>query len=307
MLKNVGLKFSALLLAIIFWAGVVSLKNNIKPFQEPVTIKPFNIAENLTLANSLGTVELKLEASQETYVDLSVNDFEAYIDLKGLNSGEHNVPIQVTSKNPKVKVVKIEPNNTTINIEEITSKTLNVSVEIKGNAAENFEAQDPLYELTEVEVQGPKNLIERATEVKAEVTLKGLEMTDIRSEISLFAYDENQNQIRNLQIVPPSVAVTIPVIQIQKYKTVGVRANLVGDLESANYFINKVLVSPSTVVIQGNTRDLKKIDYIETKPIDITSLDHNTLKRMELILPAGINTQETSSVLVTIEVDKIDD
>lgn len=306
MFKNFGLKFAALFLAIIFWAGVVSLKNNIKPFQEPVTIKPFNIAENFTLASSLGTVLLKLEVSQETYGDLSVNDFEAYIDLKGLESGEHNVPVQVTSKNPKVKVVKVEPDNISINIEAITTKVLSVSVEVKGNAAENFEGQDPIYELKEVEVKGPKNLIEKATEVKAVATLKGLEMTDIKSEISLFAYDENQDELRNLQIIPPSVDITIPVIQIQKYKTVGVRANLAGNLEAANYFVKKVLVSPSTVIIQGNTRELKKIDYIETKPIDITDLNHNTLKRVELILPTGIKSQNVSSVLVTVEVDKID-
>jgi len=306
MFKNLGLKFSALLLAIIFWAGVVSFKNNIRSFQDPVTIKPFNIAEDLTLGSDLGIVSLKLEVTQETYTDLSVNDFEAYIDLKGLDAGEHNVSVQVTSKNPKVKVVKIEPNNITIKIEEITSKTLNLSVELKGNAAENFEAQDPVYELTEAEVKGPKNLVENVTEVKAIATLKGLEMSDIKSEISLFAYDENQNQLKDLQIIPPAVEVTIPVIQIQKYKTVGVRANLTGDLENGKHYVSKILVSPSTVVIQGNTNELKKIDYIETKEINIEGLEHNTLKRTKLILPYGINLQNASTVLVTIEVSEIE-
>lgn len=302
MFKNLGLKFAALFLAIIFWVGVVSLKNNIKPFPDQVPIKPFNIAEDLTLASTLGSVELKLEATQETFVDLSVNDFEAYVDLKALEAGEHIVPVQVTSKNPKVKVVRVEPNNLNITIEEITSKTVNLSVEVKGNAAENFEAQDPVYELKEVEVKGPKNLVEKATEVKAMPSLKGSEMIDIKSEISLFAYDENQNQLKNLQIIPPSVEVTIPVIQIQKYKTVGVRANLASDLEESGYYVKKVQVSPSTIIIQGNTRELKKIDFIETEAIDIANLTHNTLKRVKLILPEGIDAQDVESVLVTIEV-----
>lgn len=305
MFKNLGLKISALLLAIIFWVGVVSLKNNLKIFPEPIPIKPFNIAENLTLASTLGTVDLRLEVTQETFVDLSVNDFEAYIDLKGLLAGEHNVPIQVTSKNPKVKVVKIQPDNLKITIEEITSKTVSLSVEVKGNAADNFEAQDPVYELKDVEVKGPKNLIEKVTEVKAVTNLKGLETSDIKSEISLFAYDEEQNQLKDLQIIPPSVEVTIPVIQIQKEKTVGVRSNLIGDLDPSGYYIKKVQVSPSTVVVQGNTKELKKIDYIETESIDITDLNHNTVKRVNLILPEGIESKEFTSVLVTIEVDKL--
>lgn len=301
MFQNIGLKFLALLFALIFWGSVISLKNNIKNFQEPVALKPFNISENLTLAQSLGNVSLKLEASQEVFKDLSVNDFEAYVDLKGLNAGSHNVSIQVTSKNPRVKVVKFEPDNVDVILEAITSKMVNLDVEVKGNVAENFEAQDALFEIKEAEVKGAKNLIEQVTEVKAIVNLKGTEMTNIKTEVTLFAYDKNQMMLRDVDILPTSLEILIPVIQIQKYKTVGIRAALIGDLKD-NLFVKKVIVSPSTVVIQGNTKDLKAIDFVDTESIEIEGLDHNTLKRVNLNLPAGIVAQDVQSVLVTIEI-----
>lgn len=303
MFKNLGLKFIALCLAIIFWISVVALKNNIKPFKEEVLIEPFNIAENLTLANPLGGVHLKIETSQETFSTLSVNDFEAYIDLKGFEAGEYNVPIQVTSKNPKVKVVKFEPANINISLEAITSKVLNVLVEVKGSAADNFEAKEAVFDLEKVEIKGPQNIVERATAVKAIVTLKGSEMSDLKTEVTLFGYDDHSNQLHNLEITPSSIEVMIPVIQIQKYKTVGIRANLTGDL-AENYFIKKIQVSPSTVVLQGKTNKLSQIDYIETEEFDITNLDHNTLKRLNLKLPEGVTAQELQSVLVNLEINQ---
>lgn len=303
MFKNLGLKIMALLFAILFWGGVVSFKNNIKTFQDSVLVKPFNIAEDLTVAHSLGGIELKIETTLDTLKDLSVNDFEAYIDLKGIQAGTHNVAVQVTSKNPKVKVVKFEPSNLEVTLESITSKVVNVTVEIKGNVAENFEAQESVFELKEAEVKGAKNIIEKVTEVKAIVTLKGSEMANIKTEVTLFAYDENQKQLKDIDILPASIEILIPVIQIQKYKTVGVRANLTGDLTD-NLYVKKILVSPSTLVIQGNTRELKEVDFIETEPIDIKGLDHNTLKRVNLNLPRGISAQDIDSVLVTIELSE---
>lgn len=306
MFKNWGLKFTALFLSIIFWVGVVSSKNNLKSLPESVPIKPFNIADNLTLAKGLGTVEIKLEAPQETYDNLSINDFEAYVDLKGLVSGDYNVPVQVTSKNPKVKVVRFEPNNLNIKIEEITSKNLNVSVEVKGNVADNFEAQEPIYQIKEVVIKGPKNLVEKVTEVKALLNLKGVEMSDIKSEVTLLAYDEKQNLLKDLQILPASLEVNIPIIQIQKYKTVGVRANLIGDLKESHSFIKKISLSPATVLVQGKAHSLQEIDYLQTEPIEISELTHNTLKRVELLLPEGVSSPEVETVLVTIEIAKIE-
>ena len=301
MFKNLGLKFVAVCLAVLFWIGIMTLTNEIKYFKEPIPINPFNIGEDLTLASSLGSVQLRLESSQETFNNLSVNDFEAYIDLKGFEAGEHNVPIQVTSKNPKVKVVRFEPDNLSVAIEEITSKVVNVSVEVKGNVAENFESSDSIFELKEAEVKGPKKMIEKVTEVKAIITLKGTEMADFKTEINLFAYDSNQKQLNNIEIIPASLEVSIPVIQIQKFKTVGVRANLEGEL-GADMYLSKILVSPSAVVIQGDTQELKKVDYVETESIDINGLNHNTLKRVKIKLPANVTTQEITSVLVTLEV-----
>lgn len=302
MFKDLGLKFIAIFLAIIFWGGVIILKNNIKTFKEPIPIKPFNVAENLTLSQALESVIVKVETSQETYNELSLNDFEAYIDLKGLIGGEHSVSVQVTSKNPKVKVVKFDPDHLTVNLEEITSKNVSVSVKINGNASANFEAQEPVFELETAVVKGPKNLIDTVTEVKAVYKLKGVEMANVKTELGLFAYNELQNQVNGVTILPPSVEVMIPVIQIQKSKTVGIRANILGNLSENGLFVKKILVSPSTVVIQGNTRDLKEIDYLNTEPIDIEGLDHDTLKRVKLDLPRNIQSPDLTTVLVTIEI-----
>ena len=138
-LKNLRFKILALVFAAIFWVFVVSMENTFYKLPDAVPVHVFNQAEDLALASEIGSVSLMLRADETVALKtLSAGDFEAYIDLKSAGAGMRNVSVFVTSKNPSVSVLKIEPSEIEVELEPVEEKLVSLEASIKGEPAHGF-------------------------------------------------------------------------------------------------------------------------------------------------------------------------
>ena len=109
---NVSLALLALALALSLWVYVTDKEN---PTQEQllngdIDVEFVNVPNGLAISQtSKSTVSIRIEAPKNDIDDLSQEDFEATIDLGGVERGTNAMTVVVASSNSDVNIVAISP------------------------------------------------------------------------------------------------------------------------------------------------------------------------------------------------------
>ncbi|MBU1445949.1 hypothetical protein KKD70_01660, partial [Patescibacteria group bacterium] len=148
-LANWELKVIAVLAAIIFWILIVGAENTFYTLPDKIPVKTFNLSENLTISKDLDSVSLRLRIGSRLDVkNISPSDFEAYVDLTDVIEGEREVAVVVSSKNPDVSVLKVEPSSLKVRIEAKAEKELPIEYTLQGDPKDGYEVKEVVIEQT---------------------------------------------------------------------------------------------------------------------------------------------------------------
>ena len=306
MLKGYKAKILSLLLAILVWTFVVSSGEQVRKFPEPIQVEAFNLSEGLAIATQDGweTVEVYLSAEDEAFKDLKAEEFSAYVDLKGLVQGEeYELPVNLTLKNPNVRVARVVPSNIKVQLEELVSKELEVKVEVSGDTSANFTLGKVSTEPSKVTVEGAEEQVKQAVSAIAILELTGQEERDIDRQVNLQAVNDLGETLVGLELLPESVNIEAPLTQISDEKVVSIKANVGTGVPKAGYWLEKVEVVPPTVTLVGDPEDLEEIENLSTELVDVEGISNDLERYVEIILPEGTEvTGSKNNVLVKVSV-----
>lgn len=297
MFANLRYKLLALFLAILFWIFIISTQNTFSKFPDPITIKPFNLSEQLTLVNKLGEANVIIRTTPETYKKITAKDFELYIDLKGLQIGEYEMPVSVTSENPDVTILKVEPAKIKIKLEPLISKNIPVVLKLEGKTKEDYQPGEADLSITTVKISGAQSIINTASQAQAILELKGDETTDIEKALSLKIVDADENKLENIKLAEDTVDVFLPVAEVYERKTVDITAKI---NKYEGFQQKDITVSPSTTPLKGKKEILEKINFLETNEIDFEKLREQNSLKVNLNIPEGVNLVNPNDILVTV-------
>lgn len=305
MLKNLHFKILALVFAAIFWAFIVSMENTFFKLTEQVPIKVFNQSENLALTNDLGKVGLILRADDSVVIKtLSASDFEAYVDLKDAGAGNFKASVFVTSKNPRVSVLKIEPSEVEVGLEPVEEKIIAVFPSVRGEPKKGFELKSAKLSAQAVQVSAALTVLKKIGQAKAEIRLKGDEEEDFEAEPNVKVYDSEGNILEGVKVKTENVRIAVKIIEVESVKQVGIKANLEGAAE--NIVVKKVEINPAVVGVAGIKEVLNKIEILETEKIDLKGISASFEKKVKVVLPDGVELAEgeKGEVVVKVEIEK---
>ena len=112
LISHLGSLLLSLILGLIIWVIAITQQNPLQEakFTTPIPVSVKGIAEELTPLQDLNniTVQLTLKAPQNLWEQLTTADFKASMDLTGLGSGVHDVPIMVSVRDPQVEVISVQ-------------------------------------------------------------------------------------------------------------------------------------------------------------------------------------------------------
>ncbi len=304
LLKNWEIKVLAVLAAIIFWFLVVATENTFYTFPEEVPVEAFNLPENLVVVEDLGTVKLRLKIeSRETIKNLTVDDFNAYIDLKDTTIGEREADIEVGSKKPDINVVKVEPSEISVKIEEKAEKEIPVDYKIKNNPKEGFVVDEVEIEDVRTIVKGPEDILKEVDKAFLMLDLSDLE-DDITSEFNVAVLNEEDEKIEEITFEKDKIEASVIINPVKDQKTAGVKPTIIGSPNN-NVWIKSITVDPNYVVLNGSKDELDKIDFVQTTDIDVSGLsDDSTFDVSVIGLPEGVSIDEDTGLSVKIDVEK---
>ena len=309
--RNFGTLLTAFALAVIVWVSSVisSDPNEEQILGRAIPIEIIGQAPGIQIMDEYdSSLSLTLMAPSSVWTQL-INDpgsVRAWIDLTGLEAGTHIVPVQVQIAPRLVRMIRQEPEELTIVIEEVITQIFPVTLVVNGDPPQGYEAQTPVLDPAEVSVVGPESIVERVKEVRVRLDIGGADGTVTRT-ITPIPLDAEGQVVSGVTILPDSIAVTQPINLLGGYRYVIVRAVSVG-LVANGYRLTNIFVSPVGVVVFSAEPQLVNDlpGYVETQPIDLTDADDDFETLVDLNLPIGVSVVGDPKVLVQVSIAAIE-
>lgn len=296
----------AFILALIVWVVAVNEEDPIRAdmYPEPLTIRVVSRAENIEIVSDITErVKVTIRAPHSSWESLTQDKFQAEINLQGLDSGMHNVPIKVTCIDEAVEIVGWTPQSLGVKLEPYITRTLEVQVNIHGNVAEGFEEKPSIVTPPRVTVSGAASWVSQVSRAEVDIFLRS-NKEDVEQNRPVLLRDEADNLMAFVDVTPPQVTVRLPVAQKRGFKEVSViLGERVGSVASG-YNVSGISANPSSVLIFGPPDIIAGISYLVTEPIDISRADGDVVTQVALQLPESVSViGRDPSVEATINVD----
>lgn len=298
-------------LAVAVWISAITssdpVEERIFPRTIPIEIIGQDPAMILT-AKETDQLTLRLSAPQSIW-DRLTNDrvpVRALVDLSGLGTGEHDLPIQIQIGISPVKIVSYSPTTFKLSLEKLQTLTLPVKMLRKGDPAVGYEAGLATLDQPNSTVSGPISLVSRVKTLQVTLDITRSNETINRS-LPIQPLDENGLVVTGITLMPEDVTVAQPITQRGGYRNVVVKVVTTGQVGDG-YRLTTVSVFPPTVTVFANDPSLvdKLPGYIETSPIDMTARKDDIDVRLPLNLPEGISVVGDSTVNVVVGISAIE-
>lgn len=298
--KNIYVKIFCLIAATAMWLYVASGQSAVGKFPGSIKIRAINVPSGLVAIFDNQTVDIKITADSATWKKLSADSFSAYVDMSSYSEGTYNLNVNVVCSVSGVQIVEKTPDKIYVNLEKVITKLVSVNKKIEGNAAEGKVAGKIVFDPVSVEAKGPASMIENLTEAMSTIKLNG-ESDDFTKTVSVYALDEQGDQINEIQFYPSEVKASVSIVKASNVKTIGIKPRIEGT-PKPGYFVSSITVTPSVVDVTGDKSLMNNLTYIETAIVNISDTDNDIEKDVSLSVPSGIVLQPGSSNKVRLKI-----
>ncbi|WP_334330288.1 CdaR family protein [Companilactobacillus sp. HBUAS59699] len=228
----------------------------------------------------------------------NTQNFNLYLNLKKLSTGQHRVQIKETGLNSELTYT-IKPKYVDVNIQKRKTKTFAVDVDYSKDAlASGYEAGKITLSPETVSVTGAAAEVNKIKKVIVKPILpKGIKTT-FDQEVLVQALDKNGKTV-NVTLDPQTVHVKIPISMPSKQVSINLTQK--GSSSNSNFSFESDV---KTIRIYGTQDQLDAIDDSIDVPIDVSDVTQDTKKTINLTDALGnqIAAADPESIDVNISV-----
>jgi len=301
----------ALALAIAVWVSAVTTadpdETRVLPSAVPIQItgQDPSLVINSEIPKS---VQITLRAPRSVW-DLITSDpqmAQAVLDLSGLSTGEHNLELQIQINTRPVQIVSVTPRTVALTLESLSTKTLNVDLNLLGEPATGYVVGDVNAEPKQVVISGPKSLVQKVARVQASISLSGIRQ-NYDQTLPMEILDDNGQKVDRVSVSPESVHVTIPVSQQGGYRDVAVKVIVTGRVASGYRLTDITVFPPIITVFAADPQFVNGLPgVVETQPLSLQDAHEDINTRLALNLPEGVSIVGDQTVLIKAGVSPIE-
>jgi len=310
MLKNLNAKIVALMLAFIVWFFVVSSLDQVKSFNYRTDINPLNLDSSLEILNESNLSNVKIyykTLNNVRFAPLNFDDFTVTLNLSGLKSGEHDVPLSVISKHPDLEILNYYPEKIKVILETKLIKIFSPDFETQGHAASGYTVKDIVNAERVINVEGAESIVKQIDKIKGIIPLFGNETSDFIRKVDLKALTKYGSELSPLSIDPENLKIEVKIGLDEETKTVGIIPSLEKISMQEGFFIKSIRIDPPIATIRGKHDNLALIDNLQTIRLSINQLDKDYQSALDLDLPPDISllNPPDNKVKISLEVGSL--
>ncbi|HOF94242.1 MAG TPA: CdaR family protein [Clostridia bacterium] len=306
LLKNLGIKIAALLLATVLWGIVLTVQNpnRIKVLSKvPVSFalggEADLLARDLVVRGNplkeLGGVSVRVSTPITTYMELNAEHLAASVSLNSVISpGVWMLPINATVSarlvNTWVEREGINPDKIAVEIDTLMKKTVPVEAFYEGTLPAGYWADTAELSALKVDIRGPKQDVERATKAICKIQMNNRTQS-YNNAVNVTLLDSEGEEISSNYFLGSLPAVTVRMAVYSK-KTVPV--DVIGSLLGAdnlptNYRLYAASSTPALLDIVGDSEVLKGIDKLMLTGLDVAGKREPVHGKLAILLPEGVS------------------
>lgn len=309
-LANIRTIAIAFTLAAIVWISAVTASDPDVEKNYPIEVPIEIIGQDpglVPMGDMAGSMNLTLKAPQSIFDQLVENPelIRVYADLSGLGAGAHEIPLQVQIDARPVQVVESHPSTLSVTLEPLTTKIMDVQLQLIGEPAVGYQLGDPSITPFEVVISGPQSLVDEIVAVRTQTNVSNARQ-DVDASFPLVPVNSKQQTVTGVNLNPGFAQVRVPIAQQGGYRDLAVKVMVAGQVASG-YRLSNISVSPPVITTYSSDPNLvlSLPGFVETLPLDLNNADSNIETRLALVLPEGISVVGDQNVLVQAAVSPI--
>jgi YbbR domain-containing protein len=305
--RTLGVRFLvALVLSTLVWV-VWTLEQNPSTqelIDDDIQVDEVNLGPSLVLASPIQPVRVTVGGPRENIGRLTVRDFSARVNLAGIGSGVHQIPVEVAVADAAMDVVRITPETVTVQIDPFEVRAIEVTARLESAPAVGFRAElnDVVSSPASVQVSGGASDVDEVAAITANLSLEGA-TSDVSTQALLVPTDRSGNEVGNVHLDPQTAQVRVPITRITSRKRVPVLAELAGSV-APGFFVREISVVPTTVEIQGQPEDIERVNAVRTAALSIDGVRGDVEGNVAFDSPVGVRVlsdEPTAAIAVTVE------
>lgn len=308
--KMIPILLTALLVAVAVWIMAVTSSDpdQTKTYPNPLSVEIIGQDPGLVIISEIPeTVSLTLRAPASIWTRMITEKapVRALLDLSGLQSGEHTVPVQIQVGIKPVDVVSYNPRSVSLKLEALSTLSYEIKVITRGALPVGYQSEEPQLSETSATVSGAKSRVDQVAEVQAILDLSKV-TSDINESIVLRPVDANGNLVQQVSVFPEKIILVQSVAQRGGYRNVVVKAVTKGQVK-LGYRLTSISVFPPTVTVFSS--DSAAVDalpgFVETASLDLTGLQDDFESSLDLLLPESLQVIGDQQVLVKVGIEPV--
>ena len=300
-------------ISFIIWVTVVSISNPDTTGSKVVALEERNASALISADKAytvLGskTVKVNYTVQARDAYKVKSSDFRAYIDLSDIYeaSGTARVIVQTVANQDIIHDYSAEPQTVQVIVEDIITKTVSVKVYTVDQCPEGYEAAASSTTLTQVDITGPRSLLDSIAVAGVEVSVREATGT-LTGTAELKFYDSDDASARAVDVsnnpyFSASEYSTDYTLYINTAKTVPIQYEISGT-PAAGYHYGGSTASIGSVIVTGNADTVGQLSVI-TIPTSLLNVDGATSNKswninLNTYLPAGAVISGTYETQIT--------
>lgn len=316
--NNIGLKFLAVLIALVLWLAIVNVNDPEK------TITVSNIPISVTNESAITSRDMVYNVKSEQYLNITVSgkrsivsnlsaeDFRATASLKEL-SKVNSIPVDVTTKNAslgrKITIVKQSAQTILVDVENVEEKDFtDLIVEYTGKVADGYVAGLSSMSTDEVTVKAPTSIIDKIKKVAVRCSLDGT-TTNISKKCPVILYDKNDKEIKSdeIELSDKKIRVNVNVLRAKQVPISTINKDELGK-PADGYVVDDVILSSDSITVYGSEESLDSIESLDIQDdIDVSDAKGDVTQNIDVTgkLPKGLSVSGESTITVKVLIKKL--
>lgn len=316
--NNIGLKFLAVLIALVLWLAIVNVNDPEK------TITVSNIPISVTNESAITSRDMVYNVKSEQYLNITVSgkrsivsnlsaeDFRATASLKEL-SKVNSIPVDVTTKNAslgrKITIVKQSAQTILVDVENVEEKDFtDLVVEYTGKVADGYVAGLSSMSTDEVTVKAPTSIIDKIKKVAVRCSLDGTN-TNISKKCPVILYDKNDKEIKSdeIELSDKKIRVNVNVLRAKQVPISTINKDELGK-PADGYVVDGVILSSDSITVYGSEESLDSIESLDIQDdIDVSDAKGDVTQNIDVTgkLPKGLSVSGESTITVKVLIKKL--
>ena len=316
--NNIGLKFLAVLIALVLWLAIVNVNDPEK------TITVSNIPISVTNESAITSRDMVYNVKSEQYLNITVSgkrsivsnlsaeDFRATASLKEL-SKVNSIPVDVTTKNAslgrKITIVTQSAQTILVDVENVEEKDFtDLVVEYTGKVADGYVAGLSSMSTDEVTVKAPTSIIDKIKKVAVRCSLDGTN-TNISKKCPVILYDKNDKEIKSdeIELSDKKIRVNVNVLRAKQVPISTINKDELGK-PADGYVVDDVILSSDSITVYGSEESLDSIESLDIQDdIDVSDAKGDVTQNIDVTgkLPKGLSVSGESTITVKVLIKKL--